>query len=113
MKLISTRTQAVIVENLRVANKPWSRICGLLFKPALTSNQGLALIPCNSIHSLGMRYAIDVIYLDKKNRVVKCSSDFKPNSLGPVVFKSRAVIEMPAGKLRGLDIQIGDQLNFV
>lgn len=112
MKLISSRTQAVIVENLQIANKPWSRIRGLLFKPALASNQGLALIPCNSIHSLGMRYAIDVIYLDKKNQVVKCSSDFKPNSLGPIVFKANAVIELPAGRLRGLDVRVGDQLSY-
>ncbi len=113
MKLISSRTQEVIVENLQVANKPWSRIQGLLFKPALSPEQGLALIPCNSIHSLGMRYSIDVIYLDNKHRVIKFAHDFRPNSVGPIVWKAKTVIEIPAGKLHGLDVQIGDQLNCV
>ncbi len=112
MKLISDRTKNVLVQDLKVADKPWSRIQGLLFKPMLSPEQGLALIPCNSIHSLGMRYSMDVIYLDKKNKVLKCTHDFRPNSLGPLVWKAKTVIEMPAGKLRGLDVQVGDQLTY-
>lgn len=110
MKLICERTQAVVVESLMVANNPWTRIRGLLFKPELLSNQGLEIVPCNSIHSFGMRYALDVIYLDKKSQVVRTARDFRPNSLGPIVFKAHSVIELPPGSLDRIDVKTGDTL---
>lgn len=110
MKLITARTQEVIVENLRIAKTPFSRMRGLLFTDQLLPGHGLWLVPCDSIHSLGMRYAIDVIYLTKAGQVVKLTHHFQRNRLGPVVWKAYSVVELPAGSLEKIDLKVGDTL---
>ncbi|HLO94144.1 MAG TPA: DUF192 domain-containing protein, partial [Burkholderiaceae bacterium] len=49
----------------------WQRLGGLLVRPRLGAGEGLLLKPCNSVHTCFMRYAIDVIYLDREGRVLK------------------------------------------
>jgi uncharacterized protein len=112
MKLMLMRTQEVIVENLKVAKSPFSRIRGLLFTDSWPPRHGLWLVPCNSIHSLGMRYAIDVIYLNKACQVVKITPNFRRNRLGPIVRKAHSVVELPAGSLEKMDLKVDDILQL-
>lgn len=110
MKMISSRTQSPVVEDLRIAKTIFSRMKGLLFTDQLAPGHGLWLVPCNSIHSIGMRYSIDVIYLDKKNKIVRLTHELRPNRVGPLVWKAWSVIELPAGSLERIDVKVGDTL---
>lgn len=112
MRLILSGNSRVLVENLRVANTPLARIRGLLFTKSLSPGDGLWLVPCNAIHSIGMNYPIDVIYLDKKNKIVKLTRQFCPNRIGPFVRKARSVIELPARSLERIGVNVGDTLQF-
>ena len=49
---------------LRVADTPWQRMRGLLGYPPLQADQGLLIRPCNMVHTVGMRYPIDIVYID-------------------------------------------------
>jgi len=69
-------------------------------------------MPCNSVHTFGMRYAIDVIFLDKKNRVIRMVQELRPNRLSPVVWKARSVLELPASYLRELSLAVNDKLEL-
>ena len=59
--------------------------------------EGAVLLdPCRSVHSFGMRFAIDVAYGDADGVVLRCVT-LRPNRLGPTVWRARTVLEAEAG----------------
>lgn len=89
----------------------WSRFWGLMGRRALADGQALLIDPCSSVHTMFMRFPIDVIYLDRENRVVKIADGLKPYraSLGG---GARRVLEMPLGAAAASGLAVGDQLDF-
>ncbi|MBI2845854.1 MAG: DUF192 domain-containing protein [Chloroflexi bacterium] len=100
----------LIADQVRKAQQLWERTRGLLATPPLKDGEGLLIDPCNWIHTLGMGYAIDVLYIDGQQRVVGISERMKPNRIGPRVGGAQAVIELPSGKIAETSTKIGDQL---
>lgn len=77
---------------------------------------GSALIidPCSSIHMFFMRFPIDVLYLDRRDRVVRVQSGIKPWHVGPLRTRgAKYVIELPVGAVERSRTQVGDQLSVV
>lgn len=89
-----------------------ARLRGFMFRRALAQGSGLLLIPEHSIHSFGMRFPIDVIYLDGTNRVLRLDEAMPPNRIGPFVRGCQAVLELPPDTIRLSQTQPGDQLLF-
>jgi len=71
----------------------------------------MLLTPAKSVHTFGMRFAIDVVHLDKERRVVHLTT-MKPNRLGRFAFCAGSVIEAEAGAARRWGIVIGDELEI-
>lgn len=69
----------IVVTNLIVADNLVSRMIGLLKYKSLPKGCAMLINPCSSIHTIGMRFALDLIFLDKKMRVVHTVSSVKPN----------------------------------
>ena len=88
----------------------WARLRGLLCRPRLLPGQGLWITSCNWIHTVGMRFAVDVLYLDREGRVLRLASDMHPNCFGPLVWRARSVVELPAGTIESTGTTVGDQL---
>jgi uncharacterized membrane protein (UPF0127 family) len=101
----------VIVEELEVARSSWSRFVGLMGRPALPAGAGLWLEPCNSIHMFFMRFAIDVLFLDRQNQVKKVMLNLKPWRISPIVFGARTTVELPAGTLKDRSL-VGTRLRL-
>ena len=76
---------------------------GLLWRPALAPGQGLLIAPCNSVHTIGMRYAIDVVFLDREGRVLKVCPALKPLRMA-MARGARQVIELAAGEASRLGL---------
>jgi uncharacterized membrane protein (UPF0127 family) len=93
-----------------VAATPLARVRGLLGRRALAPGEGLLLTPCNAVHSLGMAFAIDAVYLDGDGRVVRVLAPLRPWRLGPMVRGARAVLELRAGSVGDLALAVGDRL---
>ncbi|CZQ80909.1 Hypothetical protein Tpal_133 [Trichococcus palustris] len=110
-KLINERTNQVILEDLRIAETFFSRFRGLMGVKSIPENSGLMITPCNSVHCFFMKFPIDVIFLDKENRVVHIMDSVKPGSISPIVRKAKYVIEANAYILNE-KLQIGDKLIF-
>ncbi|MEW8388449.1 MAG: DUF192 domain-containing protein [Candidatus Thiodiazotropha sp.] len=55
-----------------------SRLLGLLGKKRLGDNEGLLLIRCAAVHTVGMHYHLDIIFMDKKGMVLKCIQGVMP-----------------------------------
>jgi uncharacterized protein len=92
------------------AESPLTRLVGLLGRRALPDGGALILQPCSGIHMLGMRFAIDALYLDDRRRVVRAISKLAPWRFGPLDPAAACVVELPAGTLVATGTQEGDQI---
>ena len=66
--------------------------------------------PCNGIHTFFMRFPIDAVFLDRRQRVVRAYSSLGRWRVVPLVFGARSVVELPAGTVAPLALSRGDQL---
>lgn len=101
-----------LTECARVAENAWTRLVGLLRDRALAQGDGLWIVPCNSIHSFGMKFIFDAVFLDKDLRVVHLMREMKPWRISKIVFSARSVLELPAGLIEKTATQVGDQFEM-
>jgi uncharacterized membrane protein (UPF0127 family) len=71
----------------------------------------LLITPCEGVHTWGMRFAIDVLYLNREKRVIKIRSNMRPWRLS-LCLRARSVLELPAGTAHESGTKAGDQLVF-
>ena len=85
------------------------RLRGLMFRQRPATGRGLLLAPCDGVHMLFMRFAIDVIYLDKNFCVKKIVRNLRPWLGLSVCFGAWAALEMPSGEADRLKISVGQK----
>jgi uncharacterized membrane protein (UPF0127 family) len=83
-----------------------------MFRGTLDPGEGLLIDPCSSIHTMWMRFPIDVLYVDGDGRVVRADSGMRPWRIGPVFTGGRYVVELPPGTIRASRTEVGDYLRF-
>jgi len=110
LKITNRSKNTLLVLNASLAGSFFTRMFGLLGRESLKQDEALVLKPCNSIHTFFMRFPIDVIFLDKNNRVVKTLPAFKPFRLSAVYFNAHSVIELPIGVIQSSHTSYGDIL---
>ena len=77
-RVLIKRTGAVFVQDLEIANSPWTRFKGLMLRRYFPKGAGLWIVPCNSIQMMFMRFPVDVVWLNSKRVVLKVSSKVAP-----------------------------------
>lgn len=112
MKVREAARGRTVAEMVGVAETPSSRRRGLLGTDALPEDAGLLILPCRQVHTFGMRYPIDAVFLDGEYRVVRVAGSLKPRRFSPLVWRAKAVLELPAGRAERVGIAVGDQLEF-
>jgi uncharacterized protein len=100
-----------IASEVEKADDYQSRSRGLLGRTSMTSRQGLWIVPCPMIHTFFMKFAIDVVFLDRSLRAVRVIENLKPWRLSPWVFRAHSVLELAGGALKGT-VAVGDQLDI-
>ena len=90
-----------------------ARLIGLLSRSSLTDNQGLLLLPCGGIHTIGMRFTIDVVFLSVDGRVLGYADNVKPNRLRFAPKGTKQVLEVAEGNRIRTGIHLDDCLLFV
>jgi uncharacterized membrane protein (UPF0127 family) len=95
--------------NLSHADTWPARLKGLLGQPGLPPATGLWIRPCNSVHSLFMRFSIDLIYLNRAGQVVGLRAQLKPWRLS-LCWAAHSVVELAGGECQRLAIRLGDQI---
>jgi len=101
-----------VTECGRVADTFPARLVGLLRDKMLAKGDGLWIVPCNSIHSIGMKFIFDAIFLDKNLRVVHLMREMKPWRISKIVFSAHSVLELPAGLISQTATGLGDQFEM-
>ena len=107
--LINQRTGAPIAVPVERAVTRASRRRGLLGRDGLEAGCALMLEPCPAVHTAFMRFAIDVVFLDRQGYAVKIVPNLMPWRIA-VAPRAHAVVEMAAGSLEQVDLLIGDRL---
>jgi uncharacterized membrane protein (UPF0127 family) len=108
-RLVVQRSGAVLGDAIELADSPWKRLKGLLGRKSLPEGGGMRFEPTSSLHMMFMRFAIDVVYVDRNECVVKLVHDFAPWRFS-AARGARSAYELPAGLLATVDIEVGDQL---
>jgi uncharacterized membrane protein (UPF0127 family) len=102
-----------LVENGWAADTSWKRMVGLLKHRYLNKGEGMWITGCNWIHSLGMKFEFDAVFLDRHKKVVKIVPRVGRNRFLAPVFTASSVVEIPAGEAQNRKLRVGDQLEIV
>lgn len=109
---ITVRNQTrntVLADAADVADTSAKRRTGLLKHTGLEPGQGLWIVPCESVHSFFMKFAIDLVYLDRNKKVKKVRHRMVPWRLS-ACLTAHSILELPAGVVESTGTQAGDQL---
>ncbi len=109
LRLVNQRTDEALAERVEVAVTRRDRRKGLLGRSGLDSASAIIIAPCFSIHTMFMRFDIDVVFVDEDGRVLKVVRDMTPWRIA-IDPTAHAVVEFSAGSLRDRQINVGDRL---
>jgi uncharacterized membrane protein (UPF0127 family) len=101
----------LLATELEVADSGPKRNKGLLGRTGLDAGGGLWIVPCESVHTFFMKFAIDLVYLDRKQRIRKVLSAVGPWRLS-MCLSAHSILELPAGTIAATKTQAGDFLEF-
>lgn len=110
MILYDVSRQRLILDQLEMAEALHARTRGLIGHAPLQYGQGLLIRPCRWIHTFGMGFAIDVLYVSRDGRIVAVSENLRPGRIDRPVLRAQYVIEMAAGAIQHFGLKVGDRL---
>ncbi len=106
--------QVYLATELALANTHWSRLRGLLGSSdqEFRHGRGLWITPCRGVHTLAMRFPIDVVYLDRGGAVVHLEQSLPPWRFAPVRLAAASVIELPRQTVASTGTLVGDKIEI-
>lgn len=99
-----------LLDNVKIADSFFTRLGGLLGKEGLDSGEGLIIKPCNSIHTFGMKFSIDVAFVDKNDLVIHIMPSLPKGKTSPIIKGAKYVIEARAGDFAAKNLEVGDRV---
>ena len=95
---------------VHAADTHLARLRGLLGRLRLKSDEGVWMIPSQGVHTIGLLFAIDLIYLDSERRVIHLIESFASFRIGPIRRRCSSVLELPTRTIYSSQTQVGDEL---
>lgn len=95
-----------------LADSWWLRLRGLLGRPRPRAGEGMLLLDCDSVHTVGMRHALDVAFLDREGTVVRVLPSLRPWRVGLGGPSAAHALELPPGRLEETGIRPGHRLHW-
>jgi uncharacterized protein len=99
---------------LAVADTHWTRLRGLLGTAPddFRNGRGLWIVPCHGVHTLGMGFPIDVVYLDRNLTVIHIQNVLQPWRFAPVRAQAASVLELPSRTVLETGTTLGDKIEI-
>jgi uncharacterized protein len=110
LRLTHAASGRVLASRLERPRTFVGRGLGLMFRRSLAPGAGIWMAPCNGIHTFFMRFPIDVVFMDRQQRVVRVYPGLRSWRMVPLVFVAHSVVELPAGTLERIPLARGEQL---
>ena len=103
-----------VATKARVADGYFSRLVGLLGTTRRWAHpgKGLWIVPSHGVHTIGMMYALDLVFLDRKYVVVEVEEHIGPFRISKVSFKAHSVLELPVHTVFRTETRVGDQMEI-
>jgi uncharacterized protein len=112
LRVRNATREVVIGDGILEAVTFLARLRGLRGTDGLAPGEGLWIRPCNSIHSIGMRFDFDALFLGPDGKVVGRHERFRRNRISRVYWNARGVLELPAGTIESTGTEVGDEIRF-
>jgi len=112
MRALNRDRGTELARRVRKADSFWKRLRGLQGRRSLPPGEALWIIPCRGVHTRGMTFPIDVLFLDAAGTVLSLEESLEPGRFVPIRWKARTVLELPAGTLRDSRTGVGDRIEF-
>jgi len=109
--LVHRQTSQTISSLVEVAATRRTRRRGLLGRKTMDASEALIIAPCFAIHTAFMQFAIDVVFIDSRGRVLKIVRELPPWRMA-IAPRAHAVIELAAGALKSRDLKVGDAVDL-
>jgi len=111
VRVSNATRQVELAYRVDVADNGRKRRKGLLGRESLAAGEGMWIVPCEAVHTLGMRFAIDLVYLDRNNMVMKIRHGVPPWRMS-ACFSAHSVLELASGSVRRTGTMPGDRLEI-
>ncbi len=111
LRVTNRRSGSQLASFAGIANTSELRRRGLLKHSSLEEGDGLWIAPCEAVHSFGMKFAIDVLYLNKQKKILKIRPNMVKSRIS-LCLRAHSVLELPAGMAAKTGTQVGDELEF-
>jgi len=112
LRVMNRSRNTVLATHMEMAESAAKRNKGLLGRKSLAPGEGMWIRPCEAVHTFGMQFPIDLVYLDRKNQIRKLVSAVPPWRLSGCL-RAHSVLELPSGTIRETRTQPGDTLEFL
>ena len=111
MQILNLIRKTHLASNVEIAGSGGKRTKGLLGRKGLAPGEGMWIVPCEAVHTFGMQFPIDLVYLDRGLRIKKLRSSVAPWRLS-ACLSAHSILELPAGTILESQSQPGDLLEF-
>lgn len=102
----------LIASNVKIAESFLKRLVGLLTHKKLNSGEGLLISHCKQVHTFGMRFRIDVIFLSETGEIIYVENDMRSGNISKYIKKAYQVLELKSGAVQEYNIKSGDIIIF-
>lgn len=108
----TSKSGTIVATHVEWAGTSAMRRKGLSGRSELPKDSGIYLVPCEGVHTIGMKFPIDVAFLDSAGKILAVHHGLKPWRISKIVFRAEGVLEIAAGRLRETNTGIGDVIEF-
>lgn len=98
---------------IEIADTWWSRMRGFLGRPQPSTGEGMLLVPCRAVHMRGMKYPLDVMFIDRSGRIVSLYRSLQPGKMTRRQRDAEFALELPVGTIEASGSQKADYLVWV
>jgi uncharacterized membrane protein (UPF0127 family) len=114
LSVLNMTRHCCLSDGVRVADSFRSRLVGLLRETAewTQSGAGLWIVPCCSVHTMGLRFPIDILFLDRHNVIVNQQEFLSPGRISRICWRAASVLELPPGTIARTGTAVGDQIEI-
>ena len=112
MPIVNLTKKTWLATKVGKADNFLTRLIGLLRRKKLGVEEALWIVPSKGIHTIGMKFPIDVLFLDKENKVIKAIADLTPNRATGVYLRAHSVLELATRTIAKSHTTLGDRLEI-
>lgn len=106
------RDDIVLFTKVKLANDFFTRLVGLLKTKSLDSQQGLLLKKCRQVHTFGMKFNIDVVFLSREGEILDLEKNMVPGRISRHVKEAYWVLELESGAVARQKLETHQKITF-